>query len=321
MVLETFDPGPLGSEDIEITVEHCGLCHSDLSILNNDWGMSQYPAILGHEVVGRVSTMGANAKRLTVGQRVGLGWFSGSCMHCKQCMSGNHHLCPRVQATIVGHRGGFATHVRSHWAWAIPLPRTLNFSEAGPLLCAGVTVFAPLAMYAKPSERVGIIGIGGLGHLAVKFAASYGCDVTAFTSSVRKAEEAMRFGANQVVSLNDSGAIRRSSGSLDLLISTVNVKLDWGGIIGVLAPRGRLHIVGGVLEPIPVAAFSLIGGQRSVSGSPGGSPVTVETMLDFASRHDVMPQNEHLPMSQINEAFARLESGKAHYRIVLDADF
>ena len=158
MVLETFDPGPLGSEDIEVAVEHCGVCHSDLSILNNDWGTSRYPAILGHEVVGRVSAIGANAKRLAVGQRVGVGWFSGSCMHCKQCMSGSHHLCTRVQATVVGHSGGFATHVRSHWAWAIPLPQTLNFPEVGPLLCEGVTVFAPLAMYAKPTERVGIIG-------------------------------------------------------------------------------------------------------------------------------------------------------------------
>ena len=321
MVLETFDPGPLGSEDIEVAVEHCGLCHSDLSVLNNDWDISRYPAILGHEVTGRVSAVGANAKRLAVGQRVGVGWFSGSCMHCRQCMSGSHHLCPRAQATIVGHSGGFATHVRSHWAWAIPLPQTLSFSEAGPLLCAGVTVFAPLTMYAKPTDRVGVIGIGGLGHLAVKFAASYGCDVTAFTSSERKAEEAKRFGANQVVSINDSGAIRNLSGSIDLLISTVNVKLDWGGIIGVLAPRGRLHVVGAVPEPIPVAAISLIMGQRSVSGSPGASPVTVETMLDFAARHNLMPQNEHLPMSQINEAFARLKSGKVHYRIVLDADF
>ena len=163
MVLETVDLGPLGAEDVEVAVEHCGLCHSDLSVLNNDWGISQYPAILGHEVIGRVTAVGPNAKGLKVGQRVGVGWNSGSCMHCHQCMSGSHHLCPQVQATIVGHRGGFASHIRSHWAWAIPLPEKLNFAEAGPLLCGGITVFAPLAMYAKPTDRVGIIGIGGLG--------------------------------------------------------------------------------------------------------------------------------------------------------------
>jgi uncharacterized zinc-type alcohol dehydrogenase-like protein len=321
MVLETVDLGPLGGEDVEVAVERCGLCHSDLSVFNNDWGISQYPAILGHEVTGRVTAVGPNAKRVRVGQRVGVGWFSASDMHCRQCMSGNHHLCTQVQATIIGHRGGFASHIRVHWAWAIPLPDKLDFTEAGPLLCGGVTVFAPLARYAKPTDRVGIIGIGGLGHMALKFAAAYGCDVTAVTSSESKFEEARALGANHVVSSKDSAAIKRLGGSFDLLISTVNVKLDWDALIGTLAPNGRLHVVGAVLEPIPVAAFSLIMQQRSVSGSPTGSPVMIETMLDFAARHKIAPQNEHFPMSKINEALARLASGKVHYRIVLDADF
>src|SRR6266550_5473311 len=163
MVLETVDLGPLGVEDVEVAVEHSGVCHSDLSVFNNEWGISQYPAILGHEVVGRVTAVGPSTKGAKVGQRVGVGWYAGSCMHCRQCMSGSHHLCPQVQATIVGHRGGFATHIRSHWAWAIPLPEKLNLAEVGPLLCGGITVFAPLIMYARPTDRVGIIGIGGLG--------------------------------------------------------------------------------------------------------------------------------------------------------------
>src|SRR5262252_9141655 len=322
MVTETVDLGPLGAEDVEAAVEHCGLCHSDLSVFDNEWGISQYPAILGHEVVGRVTAIGSNTKKgLKVGQRVGVGWYSGSCMHCSQCMSGSHHLCPQVQATIIGHRGGFASHIRAHWAWAIPLPDMLKVAEAGPLLCGGITVFAPLAMYAKPTDRVGVIGIGGLGHMAVKFAAAYGCDVTAFTSSESKFDEAKDFGANHVVSSKDSAAIGKLAGSLDLLISTVNVGLDWDALIGTLAPNGRLHVVGAVLEPIPVAAFSLIMQQRSVSGSPVGSPVAIATMLNFASRHKIAPQTEHYPMSKINEAFVRLESGKARYRIVLDADF
>lgn len=321
MALEPVDFGPLGVEDVEVAVEHCGLCHSDLSALNNDWGNTQYPAILGHEVVGRVSAVGPNAKRLQIGQRVGIGWNSGSCMHCHQCMSGSHHLCPQVQTTIFGHRGGFATHIRSHWAWAFPLPDKLNFAKAGPLLCGGITVFAPLVRYAKPTDRVGIIGLGGLGHMAVKFAAAYGCDVTAFTSRENTFDDAKGFGASHAVLSKDSATIKKLGGSFDLLISTVNVKLDWDAMIGMLAPNGRLHVVGAVLEPIPVAAFSLILQQRSVSGSPSGSPVAIETMLDFASRHNIAPQTEHFPMSHINEAFARLEAGKARYRIVLDADF
>jgi len=318
---QQLDLGPLGAEDVEVEVEHCGLCHSDLSVLNNDWGFSQYPAVLGHEVIGRVSAVGSAAKGLEVGQRVGVGWTANSCMYCRQCMSGNQHLCPQAQPTIVGHHGGFASHVRSHWAWAIPLPEQIHFAEAGPLLCGGITVFNPLAMYAKPTSRVGIVGIGGLGHMGVKFAAAYGCDVTAFTSSESKFDEASGFGANHVVSSRDSATIKNLASTFDLLIVTVNVTLDWEAMIAALAPNGRMHVVGAVLEPIPVVAFPMIAGQKSVSGSPTGSPVAIETMLDFAARHNITPQNEHMPMSRINEAFERLEAGKARYRIVLDADF
>jgi len=321
MTLESIDLGPLGSEDVEVAVEHCGLCHSDLSVLNDEWGITQYPATLGHEVIGRITAVGPNAKGLKTGQRVGIGWNSASCMHCRQCMSGGHHLCPQVQATIIGHRGGFASRIRSHWAWAIPLPETLNAADAGPLLCGGVTVFSPLAKFAKPTQRVGIIGIGGLGHMAVKFAAAFGCEVIALGSRRANVEEVKKFGASQVIASDDAEALKKLAGTLDLLISTVNVKLDWDAMIGLLAPNGRLHVVGAVMEPIPVVAFSLIFHQREVSGSPTGSPVTLGTMLDFAARHNITPQNEHYPMSQINEAFERLKSGKARYRIVLDSDF
>ena len=321
LVRQQIDLGPLGSDDVEIEVEHCGLCHSDLSVRNNDWGTSRYPAVLGHEVIGRVTAIGATAKGLQVGQRVGVGWNSGSCMHCRQCKSGQQHLCAQVQPTIVGHRGGFASRVRSHWAWAVPIPDGLDFAEAGPLLCGGITVFNPLATYATPTSRIGVVGIGGLGHMGVKFAAAFGCDVTAFTSSESKFEEARRFGANHVVSSRDSAVIKGLAGSFDLLLVTVNVPLDWSALVSSLAPNGRMHVVGAVLQPIPVAAFSLIMGQRSVSGSPTGSPVAMETMLEFAARHNITPQTEHFPMSRMNDAFERLESGQARYRIVLDADF
>lgn len=321
LVRSQIDLGPLGAEEVEVQVENCGLCHSDLSVLNDDWNMSTFPAVLGHEVIGRVVEVGSGAKGLKVGQHVGIGWTAGSCMHCRPCKSGDNHLCSQALPTILGHRGGFATRVRSHWAWAIPLPEKLNFAEAGPLLCGGITVFNPLAMYAKPTSRVGIVGIGGLGHMGVKFAAAYGCEVTAFTSSESKFDEARGFGAHHVVSSRDSDAIKKLAGSLDLLIVTVNVSLDWNALMGSLAPNGRMHVVGAVMEPIPLAAIPMIFGQKSVSGSPTGSPVAIETMLEFAARHNVNPQTEHFPMSQINEAFERLRAGKARYRIVLDADF
>jgi alcohol/geraniol dehydrogenase (NADP+) len=321
MVLQDIDLGPLGSEDVEVAVEYCGLCHSDLSVLNNDWGSSQFPAVLGHEVVGRVTALGTATKGLSVGQQVGIGWTATSCMHCRQCMSGDQHLCAQARPTILGHRGGFASRVRCHWAWAISLPEGSNDAEAGPLLCGGITVFNPLVMYAKPTSRVGVVGIGGLGHMAVKFARAYGCDVTAFTSSEGKIDEARRFGASHVVSSRNSDAIKALAGTIDLLIVTVNAALDWSAMIGTLAPNGRMHVVGAVAEPIPVPIFPLMLGQRSISSSPTGSPVDIATMLEFAARHGITPQTEHYPMSRINEAFERLEAGKARYRIVLDADF
>ena len=321
LVRQQVGLGPLADEEVEVQVEHCGLCHSDISVLNNDWGFSQFPAVLGHEAVGRVVEVGRAAKGLKVGQRVGIGWSAGSCMHCRQCLSGNHHLCAQSTFTIVGHKGAFASRVRAHWAWAIPLPEKIDVAEAGPLLCGGMTVFSPLAMYARPTSCVGIVGIGGLGHMAVKFAAAYGCDVTAFTSSEGKFDEARGFGAHHVVSSRDSAAIKKLAGTFDLLIVTVNAPLDWDALIASLAPNGRLHFVGFVLEPIPVGVVPLIMGQKSISGSPIGSPVGIGTMLDFAARHNITPQTEHFPMSRINEAFERLEAGKARYRIVLDADF
>jgi len=319
--LESIDLGPIGDEEVEVQVEHCGLCHSDLSVLNNDWGVSQFPAVLGHEVIGRVTAVGNAAKGVTVGQRVGVGWSAASCMHCRQCLSGDQHLCAGLQPTIIGHRGGFATHVRSHWAWAVPLPEGLAYADAGPLLCGGITVFNPLHQHAAPTSRVGIVGIGGLGHMAVKFAHAYGCDVTAFTSSPSKFDEARSFGADHVASSNDSASLQKLAGTLDLLIVTVNAALDWDAMIGMLAPKGRMHVVGAVPQPIPVNVFSLLLKQASISSSPTGSPVDIATMLDFAARHNVAPQAEHMPMSRINDAFKRLEAGKARYRIVLDADF
>ena len=318
---ERVDLGAIGAEEVEVAVEYCGLCHSDLSMLQNDWGMTRYPAVLGHEAIGRVVAVGPAAKGVQVGQRVGVGWTAGSCMHCRPCLSGDQHLCPEATPTIVGHRGAFASHVRAHWAWAVPIPEGLPAAEAGPLLCGGITVFNPLAMYAKPTSRVGVVGIGGLGHMAVKFADAYGCEVTAFTSSPSKFDEARGFGADRVVATRDSAAIGALAGTLDLLIVTTNVQLDWGALIATLGPNGRMHVVGIVPEPIPVPIFPLIGKQAAVSGSPTGSPVDIATMLDFAARHAITPQTEHYPMSQINEAIDRLQSGKARYRIVLKADF
>src|SRR5206468_3204905 len=241
----TFDPGDIGPEEVEIKVSHCGICHSDLSMLENEWGMTNYPFVPGHEVTGTVVAMGEAAKGLKIGQRVGLGWTARSCLHCHECLSGDQHLCAAGQGTIVGRHGGFADRVRAQWTWVRPLPDALDMAQVGPLLCGGITVFAPLLIHDVPSTaRVGIIGIGGLGHMALQFANKWGCEVHAFTTSDNKEAEARRLGAHFVHNTKRDGALKGIARSLDLILSTVNVPLDTPALLETLAPLGRLHVVG-----------------------------------------------------------------------------
>ena len=237
------------------------------------------------------------------------------------CRAGERHLCPSAQATIIGHNGGFAERMRAAWPWVFAIPEDLDAGAVGPLLCGGITVFNPLLRLARPTDRVGVVGIGGLGHMAVKFARAWGCEVTAFTSSESKHEEALSLGAHRVVSSRDPAAMQGIAGSLDLVLCTVNVPLDWGALMATLAPKGRLHLVGAVLEPIPVNTMAMLLGEQSLSASPTGPPRAISTMLEFAARHKIAPQVEHFPMSRVNEALEHLKAGKARYRIVLDADF
>jgi uncharacterized zinc-type alcohol dehydrogenase-like protein len=317
-----FDPGPLGDEQVEIKVSHCGICHSDLSMLDNEWGFSTYPLVAGHEVVGTIVAAGPQVKRVKVGDRVGLGWYSRSCLSCPQCLAGDHNLCPTVQSTIIGRHGGFADRVRCDWLWATPLPDAIDAAKAGPLFCGGITVFNPIIQCGvQPTQRVGVVGIGGLGHLALQFLRKWGCEVTAFTSSDSKRDEAVKFGAHHVANSRDSAQLQKLAGSLDFILVTANSTLDWPALINALAPRGRLHVVGAVLEPIPVAAFALLMGQKAVSGSPLGSPATTAKMLEFCARHRIAPTTELFPMSRVNEALDHLRAGKARYRIVLENDF
>ncbi|NJN22007.1 MAG: NAD(P)-dependent alcohol dehydrogenase [Leptolyngbya sp. RL_3_1] len=316
-----YDPGPLGSETVEIDVDYCGICHSDLSMLHNEWGITQYPFVPGHEVVGKVAAVGTAVKTLSVGQTVGLGWFSQSCMMCEWCLSGNHNLCPQAEQTIVGRHGGFANKVRAHEVWAIPLPDGIDPVKAGPLFCGGITVFNPIVQLGlQPTDSVGVIGIGGLGHMALKFLQAWGCDVTAFSSSAAKTDEAMAMGANHVVNSRDPEALKAIANSLDVIISTASADLDWGTYLAALRPKGRLHFVGVAPSPVSSHVFPLIAGQKSISGSPLGSPATTQKMLDFAQRHSIEPVIETYPFSQINEAMEHLHSGKPRYRIVLTPD-
>jgi uncharacterized zinc-type alcohol dehydrogenase-like protein len=316
-----YDPGPLGPEQVEIAVESCGICHSDLSMLDNEWGISKYPFVPGHEIVGRVVALGEYTKRLKMGDRVGLGWNSGSCGACAQCLSGNQNLCAKAEGTIVGRHGGFASRVRANWTWVSPLPEALDAASAGPLFCGGITVFNPIVQCGvQPTDRVGVIGIGGLGHMALKFLRAWGCEVVAFTSSEAKREEAIQLGAHRTLNSRDAKDIATAAGSFDFILNTTNVALDWNKYMAALKPKGRLHMVGAVLQPLGLAAFPMISGQKSVSGSPLGSPATTDMMLEFSARHSIAPTTETFPMSQANEALEHLRAGKARYRVVLTND-
>jgi uncharacterized zinc-type alcohol dehydrogenase-like protein len=237
-------------------------------------------------------------------------------------MDGDHNLCAGQEGVIVGRHGGFAERVRAHWAWAVPLPEGVDAAKAGPLFCGGITVFNPIVQCGvQPTDRVGVVGVGGLGHLAIQFLNKWGCEVTAFSSSASKKEELRRLGAHHVVDSRDPEQLKPLARSLDFILVTVNVHLDWNAYIETLAPRGRLHYVGAVLEPLNVGVFPLLVGQRSISASPLGSPATTAQMLEFCSRHDIAPVVEEFPMSKVNEALAHVESGKARYRVVLKNDF
>lgn len=313
-----YDPGELKASEVEIDVDYCGICHSDLNVIDSDWGAMSYPVVAGHEVVGKISRLGDDVHHLTVGQSVGLGWHAGYCDNCLQCHSGDQNLCRSSQATIMGHYGGFAEQVRATANSVVPIPEGMDLESAGPLFCGGVTVFNPLVQFdIKPTDKVAVIGIGGLGHLALQFFNAWGCEVTAFTSNEAKQKEALSMGAHFTLDSCDADEIASASKRFDFIISTVNVKLDWNLYLSTLKVRGRLHFVGATLEPLDIGVFSLIGGQHSVSGSAVGSPTTIAKMLDFAKLHHIKPVIETFKFENINQALHHVRSGNAKYRVVL----
>lgn len=315
-----YDAGVLKNDEVEIKVHYCGICHSDLSMIDNEWGISQYPLVAGHEIIGEVVAKGDAVKGLELGQLVGVGWTAASCQHCDACIEGKQNLCENGVPTAL--RGGFADRVRAQWQWVIPMPKEVDASKAAPLLCGGITVFEPLLQHnINASHRVGVIGVGGLGHIALGLFKAWGCEVVAFSSNPSKYEEIYKMGADEILDSTKPEAFLSARKSFDLIVSTVNVPLDWGAYMQLLKPEGKLHVVGAVLEPLQIHAFSLIPGNNAVAGSTTGSPAQLRTMMNFANRKQVMPIVQEFRMSKINDAIQHLKDGKARYRIVLKNDF
>lgn len=315
-----YELGSIARSEVDIDVKFCGVCHSDLSMLNNDWDMTQYPLVPGHEVVGTVAAVGDSISHIKVGDSVGVGWFSKSCMTCNQCMGGNHNLCASAEGIMLGRHGGFADKVRVDASWVTPLPSSIDSAKAGPLFCGGITVFNPIVEYnVKPTNRVGVIGIGGLGHMALQFLSAWGCEVTAFSSNPDKEKEARSYGAHNFVNSKDPDALSALEGTFDFILCTANANLPWDSFISALGPKGKLHFVGVPPEPVSTHVFPLLAGQRSISATPLGSPATTRTMLEFCARHEISPITQLFPMSEVNEALEVLRNGDARYRLVLEA--
>ncbi len=313
-----YDAGDLKANEVEVRISHCGVCFSDVHLIDNDWGISKYPFIPGHEIVGTVTAIGSGVMDRTVGERVGIGWQADSCGICEWCRQGDEHLCAKSQPTCVGRNGGYAASVRVDAKFAVPVPSVLESEHVAPLLCAGVTVYSPLRNHGvRPSSRVGVIGIGGLGHLGLQFARTFGAEVTAFSTSKDKEGEAKSLGADHFVNTRDTGALKKLAGCFDLLLSTVGADQDWPAYVSALRPKGVLCVVGAPPSPMQINAFSLISGQKAIAGSPTGSPRDLHEMLGVAARHGVKAITERFPMAKANDAVAKVKKNQVRYRAVL----
>jgi uncharacterized zinc-type alcohol dehydrogenase-like protein len=268
--------------------------------------------------VGAVTAVGADVRSLEVGQRVGLGWQSNSCGACEWCSRGMENLCPAAEATCIHRHGGYADRVRANVRFVIPIPEALDSAHAAPLLCGGITVYNPLRTHGiNPSSRVGVVGIGGLGHIAIQFARVFGAEVTAFSTSAAKEEEVRALGAHNFVNTRESKAMKEVFGTQDFVLSTVSADQDWSVFIQTLRPTGTLCFVGVPPSPVTVSAMPLITGIRTITGNPTGSPYRLREMLDVAARHGVKAQIESFPMSKANEAIEKVKKNKVRYRAVL----
>jgi uncharacterized zinc-type alcohol dehydrogenase-like protein len=311
------DPPPPEGHDVDVEVASCSVCHSDVHLLDGDWGDVARPLVPGHEIVGRVVRAGAQAG-VSVGDVVGIGWQSGSCGACAACLSAREHLCTGGKLrTCVGRQGGFASHVRCDARFCFALPNGLELTSAAPLLCAGLTVFSPLErLGVSAGMRVGVVGVGGLGHLAVRFARALGAEVVAFDPDSSKRDLVLGLGASELVDAR--GPLPK--GAVDLLLVTTHASLVWDEWMRVLDLEGTLCLVGVPGAPLTLSADPLMDEQKKVTGSVIGSPATMRRMLALAARERIAPVVEHMPLAHANEAVARVRYGAARMRVVLDVD-
>jgi uncharacterized zinc-type alcohol dehydrogenase-like protein len=324
----TFERRDLRPNDVAMEILYCGVCHSDLHMSRNDWGLSTYPVVPGHEIVGRVTAVGGEVTRFKLGDAVAVGCMVDSCQHCDQCHKGEEQLCREGNTlTYGGHdritgditHGGYSKHLVVRQEFLLSVPDGLDLERAAPLLCAGITSYSPLRTWnVGPGSRVGVIGLGGLGHMAVKLAAGLGAQVTVISRTADKATDALTLGADRLLVSTDTDAMKKAESHFDLIVDTVPVKHNLNPYLPLLDIDGTLVIVGQLGPLDETNTMPLLLGRRRIAGSPIGGIAETQEMLDFCARKNILPDCETIRIDQINEAFDRMERSDVRYRFVID---
>ena len=322
-----FDRRDVGANDIKIDIEFCGVCHSDIHNAHNDWGRSSYPTVPGHEIIGRVQEIGANVDKFSIGDLVGVGCMVDSCRSCASCDDNMEQFCENGVTMTYGSedkhlpgkitQGGYSTQVVVDKYFVLKVAETLDIKAVAPLLCAGITTYSPLKHWqVGPGQRVGIIGLGGLGHMGVKLAKAMGANVVMITTSPAKGEDAKMLGADEVLLSSDKAQMTASTGSFDFLLNTIPVAHDLNPYMGLLKNEKTMVLVGAT--PVDIHSMNLIVGRKNIAGSLIGGIKETQEMLDFCAEHNIVPNVEMINMQDINEAYTRIMSGDVKYRFVID---
>jgi uncharacterized zinc-type alcohol dehydrogenase-like protein len=328
LIPATITRRDLGPRDVLIEIAYAGVCHSDIHTVRGDWGPITYPQVVGHEVAGTVTEVGTDVTKHTIGDRVGVGTIVNSCRTCdncradeeQYCLNGNTQAYNSVDRDGTITQGGYSTHVVVEEDFVLRIPESLDFSKVAPLLCAGITTYSPLRHWrAGPGTAVAVVGMGGLGHLAVKFADAMGAEVTVLSQTLSKRDDGLRLGAGAYYATSDPHTFDQLENSFDLIINTVSAPIDLNAYLRLLRRDGTLVSVGAPSEPLPVAVFSLFGNRRSFAGSSTGGIAETEEMLDFCAEHGIEPETELINATGINDAWDRVLRSDVRYRFVIDA--
>ncbi|PPG43207.1 NAD(P)-dependent alcohol dehydrogenase [Pseudoclavibacter sp. RFBA6] len=324
----TIERRAVGENDVLIDIAYSGICHSDIHTVRGEWGEVPYPLAPGHEIVGTVAEVGSGVTKHKVGDRVGVGCMVNSCRECDNCKAGSEQYCTNGNVMTYGGKdrdgsitqGGYATNVVVDADFVLSVPESIPYEKAAPLLCAGVTTYSPLAHWqAGPGKKVAVVGMGGLGHMAVKIAVAMGAEVTVLSQTLSKQEDGLRFGAKHYYATSDEATFTELRNTFDLIINTVSANLDIDQYLNLLTLDGTMVYVGAPAQPIPVTAFTLFNNRRSFAGSTIGSIRETQEMLDFCAEHDIAPEVELIEAAQINEAYERVLKSDVRYRFVIDA--